>query len=191
MLNIVIFGAPGTGKGTQSGLLIERYHLLHLSTGDLLREAIRLGTPLGMEAKKFIDQGQLVPDDLILSEVRQKIIQNSQCAGFVFDGFPRTLPQAVALDKMLGELGHPIKMVFNLDVDEAELFVRILHRATMSERTDDNEETIKKRIEVYKEQSLPLIKFYEEQKKCFHINGMRSIEEVFADIAENVDYYNK
>jgi adenylate kinase len=188
MLNIVIFGAPGTGKGTQSELLIEKYHLLHLSTGELLREAIRLGTPLGVEAKKFIDQGQLVPDGLILIEVRQKIIQNSTSAGFVFDGFPRTLPQACALDNMLREMGNPINMVFNLEVDEDELFKRILHRATMSGRTDDNEETIKKRIEVYKKQSLPLIEFYEEQGKCIHINGMRNIDEVFADIAENVNH---
>jgi adenylate kinase len=191
MLNIVIFGAPGTGKGTQSGLLIEKYHLVHLSTGDLLREAISQGTPLGLEAKKFIDQGLLVPDEVILGEVKQKILRCSTCPGLVFDGFPRTQPQAQALDAMLEEIGSPIQLVVTLDVDEDELFKRILHRATLSARTDDNEETIRKRIDVYKAQSLPLIEYYEKQGECIHIDGMRNIDEVFADISGNVDYFVK
>ncbi len=187
MLNIVLFGAPGTGKGTQSGLLIEKYRLVHLSTGDLLREAIRQQTPLGIEAARYIDQGLLVPDEVVLGEVRAKISKCCQCVGFVFDGFPRTLPQAVDLDKILAHLKAPIRMVFNLDVNEEELFNRIMHRAKISGRTDDNEETIRKRIEVYKQQTMPLIDYYDAQGKCMHVDGMRGIDEVFADICRLID----
>jgi adenylate kinase len=188
MLNIVMFGAPGTGKGTQSGLLIEKYRLVHLSTGDLLREAIKEGTPVGREAKKFIDNGLLVPDEVILKEVNLKMMKNSESAGFVFDGFPRTIAQAEALDKMLAETHSPISLVFYLEVHENELFKRIMHRAKLSGRTDDNEETIRKRVEVFTEQTYPLLEYYKKQKKCIHIDGMRGIEDVFAHICEHIDF---
>lgn len=187
MFNIVLFGAPGTGKGTQSGLIIEKYRMAHLSTGDMLRAAISEGTSLGLEAKKYIDQGLLVPDEVILKEVAYTISKNKIATGFVFDGFPRTLPQAEALDRMLEEKNIPIKMVFYLDVDEEELFKRIMHRAEISGRTDDNEETIRKRIEVYHQQTHPLIDFYEKQGKVTRVDGMREIDEVFASIAESID----
>ena len=187
MVNIVLFGAPGTGKGTQSGLIIESYHMVHLSTGDLLRAAIAEGTPLGLEAKGIIDQGQLVPDDVILGMVKEHMKKNSQARGFVFDGFPRTIAQAEALDRMLEEDGGPIKMVFYLEVDEEELFKRILHRAQISGRTDDNEETIRKRIDVYKSQTYPLIDYYDAQKKVIRIDGMHSIDQVFSVIRKSLD----
>lgn len=191
MLNIVLFGAPGTGKGTQSGLIIEKYRMAHLSTGDMLRAAISEGTPLGLEAKKFIDQGLLVPDEVILKEVAHTIGKNKVATGFVFDGFPRTLPQAEALDGMLAEKNIPINIVFFLDVDEEELFKRIMHRAQISGRTDDNEETIRKRIEVYHQQTHPLIDFYEKQGKVIRIDGMREIPEVFDSIAGHIDSFIK
>jgi adenylate kinase len=187
MVNIVLFGAPGTGKGTQSGLIIESYHMVHLSTGDLLRAAIAEGTPLGLEAKGIIDQGQLVPDDVILGMVREHMKKNPQARGFVFDGFPRTIAQAEALDRMLEEAGGPIEMVFYLEVDEDELFKRILHRAQISGRTDDNEETIRKRIDVYKSQTYPLIDYYDAQKKVIRIDGMHSIDQVFSVIRKSLD----
>jgi adenylate kinase len=161
--------------------------MVHLSTGDLLRAAIAEGTPLGLEAKGIIDQGQLVPDDVILGMVKEHMKKNSQARGFVFDGFPRTIAQAEALDRMLEEDGGPIKMVFYLEVDEDELFKRILHRAQISGRTDDNEETIRKRIDVYKSQTYPLIDFYDAQKKVIRIDGMHSIDQVFSVIRKSLD----
>lgn len=189
MLNIVLFGAPGTGKGTQSGLIIEKFHMKHLSTGDLLRAAIAEGSPMGLEAKKYIDQGQLVPDDVILREVQHTMSKNSDVKGFVFDGFPRTIAQAEALDRMLDELHAPIEMVFFLEVGEEELYKRIMHRAEISGRTDDNEETIRKRIEVYKNQTYPLIEYYDAQGKVIRIDGMHSIDVVFAAIRENIEQF--
>lgn len=189
MLNIILFGAPGTGKGTQSGLIIEKYRLVHLSTGDILREAISKETPLGLEAKHYIDHGLLVPDNVVLGEVNEIMKQKKEYAGFVFDGFPRTILQAEALDVMLNEIHAPINMVFTLDVNEEELFLRILNRAKLSGRSDDNEETIRKRVAVFKAQSLPLLDYYEKQGICYHIDGMRKIDEVFAHICENIDYY--
>lgn len=191
MLNIVLFGAPGTGKGTQSGLVIEKYRMVHLSTGDMLRAAISEGTPMGLEASKYIDQGLLVPDEVILKEVSYTIAKNDASTGFVFDGFPRTLPQAESLDRMLDEKNIPINLVFYLDVHEDELYKRILHRAEISGRSDDKEETIRKRIEVYNQQTRPLIDFYEKQGKVTRVDGMRDIDEVFESIAERIDLFLK
>jgi adenylate kinase len=191
MLNIVLFGAPGTGKGTQSGLIMEKYRLIHLSTGDMMRKAIADSTPVGAEAKKYIDKGALVPDDIILETVHMEMMKWKSGAGFVFDGFPRTLVQAEALDNMLRDLGMPISLVFYLEVDEAELFKRIIHRSKISARSDDNEETIQKRINVYQDQTLPLLEYYRKQGKCKDIDGMKGIEEVFAHICENIDYYKE
>lgn len=189
MLNIVLFGAPGTGKGTQSGLVIEKYKLIHISTGDLLRDAIKNGTPLGKLAKFYIDNGQLVPDSIILKEVYHKAMTHNSAPGFVFDGFPRTIAQASTLDKMLEKKNVPINMVFYLEVDEEELYKRIMHRARMSGRTDDNEDTVRKRIKVYNEQTFPLLNYYKQQGKCIQIDGMHDIDAVFGQIQKHIDSY--
>lgn len=190
-MNIVIFGAPGTGKGTQSALLIEKYKMHHLSTGDMLRAAIAAGTPLGNEAKRLIDQGMLVPDDVILRMVEDVVRTSDGSNGFVFDGFPRTLPQASALDAMLEERGVPINKVIVLAVDEKELHQRILHRARLSGRSDDNEETIRKRLDVYYQQTHPLVEYYKQQGKLSIVDGMHEIGEVFHQISEVIDSIKK
>jgi adenylate kinase len=189
MLNIVLFGAPGTGKGTQSGLLMEKYRLVHFSTGDMMRRAIKEGTLVGQEAKKYIDKGMLVPDEIIVETVDYEMTKYKEKPGFVFDGFPRTLPQADALDIMLKQKYTPIALVFFLEVDERELMQRILNRSKQGDRTDDTEEIVNKRISVYQEQTLPLLDYYRRQGKCITINGMNGIEDVFAQICENIDYY--
>lgn len=157
MKNIVIFGAPGAGKGTQSDKLIEKYGLGHISTGDVLRNEIKNGTELGQTAKGYIDNGQLIPDDLmvtILASVYDGF--GKEHAGVIFDGFPRTIPQAEALKEMLAERGHQVAAMIELSVPEDELMARLLNRGKLTGRSDDNEETIKKRLEVYHNQTAPL-----------------------------------
>ena len=161
MKNIVIFGAPGSGKGTQSEKMIEKYGFEHISTGDVLRDQIKKGTELGKTAKKYIDNGQLIPDELmvdILASVYDSFGKNHK--GVIFDGFPRTIPQAEALKKMLSERGHKVAAMVELDVPEAELMKRLVKRGQESGRSDDNEETIKKRLTVYHNQTAPLIDWY-------------------------------
>ena len=167
MINIVIFGAPGSGKGTQSDKLIEHYHLFHISTGDVLRDHMRRGTELGMVAKEYIDQGQLVPDDLIIDLLAQVLDENKEntTQGVIFDGYPRTIPQAEALEGMLAERGTQVDAVVGLEVPDEELIKRIVLRGEQSGRADDNEETARKRIEVYYEQTSPLKAYYQEQVK--------------------------
>ena len=189
MLNIVIFGAPGSGKGTQSDKLIEHYNLFHISTGDVLRDNIRRGTELGMIAKGFIDQGQLVPDALIIDILAQVLDENKEKAqaGVIFDGFPRTIPQAEALEQLLADRGTQINAVVGLEVPEEELIKRILLRGKLSGRADDNEETARKRLEVYHNQTSPLKAYYEEQGKYRSINGLGSIDSIFELIKEALD----
>ena len=189
MLNIIIFGAPGSGKGTQSDKLIEHYKLFHISTGDVLRDNIRRGTELGQIAKGFIDQGQLVPDALIIDILAQVLDENKENAqeGVIFDGFPRTIPQAEALEQLLAERGTQIDAVVGLEVPEEELIKRILLRGQMSGRADDNEETARKRLEVYHNQTSPLKAYYEEQGKYRAIDGVGSIDDIFEVIKENLD----
>ncbi|MBO4803641.1 MAG: adenylate kinase [Muribaculaceae bacterium] len=189
MLNIVIFGAPGSGKGTQSDKLIEHYNLFHISTGDVLRDNIRRGTELGQIAKGFIDQGQLVPDALIIDILAQVLDENKEKAqeGVIFDGFPRTIPQAEALEQLLAERGTQIDAVVGLEVPEEELIKRILLRGQMSGRADDNEETARKRLEVYHNQTSPLKAYYEEQGKYRAINGLGTIDGIFELIKETLD----
>ena len=164
MKNIVIFGAPGSGKGTQSNLIIEKYGLGHISTGDVLREEIKNGTELGKTAKGFIDQGQLIPDELMIS-----ILANvydgfgKEHEGVIFDGFPRTIPQAEALKKMLAERGHEVAAMIELDVPDEVLMERLIKRGKESGRSDDNEVTIKKRLTVYYSQTSPLIDWYKNE----------------------------
>ena len=189
MLNIVIFGAPGSGKGTQSDKLIEHYNLFHISTGDVLRDNIRRGTELGKTAKGYIDQGQLVPDELIIDILAQVLDENKNKAseGVIFDGFPRTIPQAEALEQLLADRGTQIDAVVGLEVPEDELIQRILLRGKMSGRADDNEETARKRLEVYHNQTSPLKAYYEEQGKYRAINGLGSIDGIFDLIKAELD----
>jgi len=188
MLNIVIFGAPGSGKGTQSDNLIKHYGLFHISTGDVLRDHIGRGTELGKTAKGYIDQGQLIPDDLMIDILAQVLDDNKDAAqqGVIFDGFPRTIAQAEALEKLLAERGTGIDAVVGLEVPEDELIKRILLRGKMSGRADDNEETARKRLEVYHTQTAPLKDYYEKQGKYRAINGLGSIDDIFNLIKEQI-----
>lgn len=188
MKNIVIFGAPGSGKGTQSDLMIEHYGLGHISTGDVLREEIKKGTELGKTAQRYIDGGNLIPDDLMVS-ILAKVYDGFGRGhkGVIFDGFPRTIPQAEALKKMLDERGDKIAAMIELDVPEEELMDRLIKRGQMSGRADDNEETIKKRLVVYHSQTQPLIEWYEKEGLHKHIDGLGSLDRIFADICQVID----
>ena len=189
MLNIVIFGAPGSGKGTQSDKIIDKYHLFHISTGDVLRDNMRRGTELGKVAKGYIDQGQLVPDELIIDLLAQVLDENKDKAadGVIFDGYPRTIPQAEVLEQLLADRGTRIDAVVGLEVPDEELIKRILLRGQLSGRADDNEETARKRLEVYYNQTSPLKAYYEEQGKYLAINGMGTIDGIFDQIRKELD----
>ncbi len=189
MLNIVIFGAPGSGKGTQSENLINHYKLFHISTGDVLRDNIKRGTELGKTAKEYIDQGQLIPDDLMIGILAQVIDDNKEQAqnGVIFDGFPRTIPQAEALETLLNERGTSVSAVVGLEVPEQELIDRLVKRGQMSGRSDDNEETIKKRLAVYHNQTSPLQEFYKEKGLYKAIKGTGTIDGIFEDIKAAID----
>lgn len=192
MLNIVIFGAPGSGKGTQSENLIAHYELFHISTGDVLRDHMRRGTELGMTAKEYIIQGQLIPDDLMIDILAQVIDDNKELAqnGVIFDGFPRTIPQAEALETLLNDRGTSVSAVVGLEVPEEELIDRLVKRGQMSGRSDDNEETIKKRLDVYHNQTSPLQEFYKEKGLYHAIKGIGTIDGIFEDIKAAIDSIN-
>ena len=187
MLNIVIFGAPGSGKGTQSERIVEKYGINHISTGDVLRAEIKNGTELGKTAKGYIDQGQLIPDELMIDILASVFDSFKDSKGVIFDGFPRTIAQAEALKKMLAERGQDVSVMVDLNVPEEELMVRLIKRGKDSGRADDNEETIKKRLHVYHSQTAPLIDWYKNEKKYQHINGLGTMEGIFAEICEAVD----
>jgi len=188
MKNIVIFGAPGSGKGTQSDKLIEKYGLKHISTGDVLRNEMKNGTELGKTAKGYIDEGKLVPDELIIDMLASVYDSfGSNHPGVIFDGFPRTIPQAEALKKMLAKRGHRVAAMLELDVPEDELMKRLLLRGQQSGRSDDNEETIKKRLDVYHNQTAPLAEWYEKEGLRNQINGLGEIDRIFDDICQVVD----
>lgn len=163
MLNIVIFGAPGSGKGTNSALLVDAFKLDHISTGDVLRSEIKNGTELGKIAQSYIDHGNLIPDELMIGILANKYDSFKNSKGVIFDGFPRTIAQAEALKAMLEERGEKISAMINLEVDENMLMERLLRRATLEGRADDNEETIKKRFEVYHNQTAPLIEWFKKE----------------------------
>ena len=187
MLNIVIFGAPVSGKGTQSERIVEKYGINHISTGDVLRAEIKNGTELGKTAKGYIDQGQLIPDELMIDILASVFDSFKDSKGVIFDGFPRTIAQAEALKKMLAERGQDVSVMLDLEVPEDELMVRLIKRGKDSGRADDNEETIKKRLHVYHSQTSPLIDWYKNEKKYQHINGLGTMDGIFADICEAVD----
>ena len=187
MLNIVIFGAPGSGKGTQSERIVEKYGINHISTGDILRAEIKNGTELGKTAKGYIDQGQLIPDELMIDILASVFDSFKDSKGVIFDGFPRTIAQAEALKKMLAERGQDVSVMVDLEVPEDELMVRLIKRGKDSGRADDNEETIKKRLHVYHSQTAPLIDWYKNERKYQHINGLGTMEGIFAEICEAID----
>lgn len=190
MLNIVLFGPPGSGKGTQSIKLAETFSLIHISTGDIFRHELKHETPLGLEAKKFIDQGMLVPDEVVigmLGATMDKHLEH-QPNGFIFDGFPRTIAQAEALDKLLQLKDTSITGVLALEVAKEELVKRILNRGKTSGRTDDtNEETIRKRIEVYERETAPVAGYYEKQNKLHTIQGVGDIESIFQQLSQVIE----
>jgi len=187
MKNIVIFGAPGSGKGTQSDKMIEKYGLNHISTGDVLRAEIKKGTELGKTAASYIDNGQLIPDDLMVSILATVYDSFGDHKGVIFDGFPRTIPQAEALKQMLSERGDKVAAMIELDVPEDELMKRLILRGQQSGRADDNEETIKKRLLVYHSQTQPLIEWYNHEGIHYHIDGMGDLNRIFEDICEVID----
>jgi adenylate kinase len=187
MLNIVLFGPPGAGKGTQSEKLIEKYDLVHLSTGDILRSEIAKGTPLGMEAKQIMDRGELVSDDIVIGMIESKLDSTPNANGFIFDGFPRTQAQAVALDDLLQKKGTAISAMLALEVDNEELVKRLLLRGKESGRPDDqNEDIIRNRVNEYNTKTLPLKKYYSEQAKFHSINGIGSVESIFKQLTDRI-----
>ena len=182
-----MLGAPGAGKGTQAKMIAEKCGIPHISTGDIFRANIKNGTELGAKAKEYMDKGLLVPDELVCDLVVDRIQQADCEKGYILDGFPRTIAQAEALKKMLAERGQDVSVMLDLEVPEDELMVRLIKRGKDSGRADDNEETIKKRLHVYHSQTSPLIDWYKNEKKYQHINGLGTMDGIFADICEAVD----
>lgn len=188
MLNIVLFGPPGAGKGTQSARLIEKYGLLHLSTGDLLRSEISAGTALGLKAKGLMDAGVLVPDEVVIGMIDNKLSQNPQASGFIFDGFPRTIPQAEALDQLMVSRGIAISGMIALEVEEKELISRLLLRGASSGRPDDqNEELIERRVKEYNEKTAPVASYYQGQNKYHSVYGIGEIDFIFSELCRIMD----
>ena len=187
MLNIVIFGAPGSGKGTQSERIVEKFGINHISTGDVLRAEIKNGTELGKTAQGYIDQGQLIPDELMIDILASVFDSFKDSKGVIFDGFPRTIAQAEALKQMLADRGQEVSVMLDLEVPEEELMTRLIKRGKDSGRADDNEETIKKRLVVYHSQTAPLIDWFKKEEKYQHINGVGTMDSIFADIVSAVE----
>ena len=188
MLNLVLFGPPGAGKGTQSNLLIDKYNLVHLSTGDILRGEITAGTALGLEAKALMDRGDLVPDKVVIGMISSKLDNNPNVNGFIFDGFPRTAAQATALDNLLAEKGTAISAMLSLKVEDAELIKRLLERGKNSGRADDkNEAIIANRINEYNTKTAPLKEYYSAQNKLSEIEGVGSVDEIASKLNQVID----
>ncbi|MEO6884048.1 MAG: adenylate kinase [Bacteroidia bacterium] len=192
MLNIVLFGPPGAGKGTQSEKLIEKFQLVHLSTGDILRAERKAGTPLGQKAQAFIEKGELVPDEVVIGMIGLQLAKNKNANGFIFDGFPRTTAQAEALDKLLAENKSSITLMLALEVNELELKKRLLLRGKDSGRADDqNPEIIQNRIDVYNRETAPVKDFYSKQNKFFVVDGIGTIDEIFGKLSVAIEKNNK
>jgi len=188
MFNLILFGPPGSGKGTQSEKLIARYGFKHLSTGDILRNEIKNGTALGLEAKSLMDQGQLVPDAVVIGMIRTALEKNPEVNGFLFDGFPRTNAQADALDKLLAEKNAAIQVVLALQVSKSELIKRLLNRGLTSGRTDDvNEAVIDSRIEEYERKTAAVADHYKKLNKVAYVPGEGSVDEIFSALSEQID----
>ncbi len=187
MFNLVLFGPPGSGKGTQSANIVHTYGLRHISTGDLLRSEVAAQTPLGVEARKYMDQGLLVPDEVVIGMISSMIDEFPDARGFIFDGFPRTKAQAEALDALLQFKNTQIHLVLSLEVPADELKRRMMGRGATSGRSDDNAEVIVRRIEEYKEKTTPVAQYYDMQGKLERIRGDHSIEDTFRSLSRQVD----
>ncbi len=180
MINLILFGPPGSGKGTQAARLVEKYQLVHISTGDLFRYEMGNDTPLGMKAREYMAKGELVPDSITIGMLRNKVEAHPDARGFIFDGFPRTIPQAEALDALLAELGTEVSGLIALHVDDEEIVYRIRLRGTTSGRPDDSDERIiRNRIGVYKNETTPVFDYYQKQDKSHTINGIGTMGDIF------------
>ena len=186
MFNLILFGPPGAGKGTQAVKIAEKFGWKHVSTGDILRSEVAQGTPLGLKVKAVMEAGHLVSDELLIEIMESVFVKNSDVKGFVLDGFPRTLKQAGELDVMLSKLGQKVSLVLALEVDEHELIGRLLKRALDQGRKDDTEEVIKNRLVQYHNHTKPLIDYYKEQKLFCEVYGVGSIEEIFNTLSSTI-----
>ena len=191
MLNVVIFGAPGSGKGTQSKRVVEKFGINHISTGDVLRAEIKAGTELGKIARGYIDQGHLIPDELMIGILSKVLDSLKESKGVIFDGFPRTIAQAEALKRMLDERGEQVEAMLELDVPEEELMTRLINRGKDSGRADDNEVTIGKRLAVYHKQTKPLIDWYKKDGKYNHIDGIGTVDDIYNRIIDVIEKTGK
>lgn len=191
MINLILFGPPGSGKGTQAARLVDKYKLVHISTGDLFRHEMGNNTPLGQQAKAYISQGELVPDEVTVGMLRNKVEAHPDANGFIFDGFPRTIPQAEALDKLLGEEKTEIHALLALHVDDEEIVKRIKLRGETSGRSDDTDEAIiRNRINVYNSETTPVYDYYAGQNKSHSIDGLGSIDDIFDRLCAVIDALN-
>ncbi len=189
MLNIVLFGPPGSGKGTQSENIIRKYNLVHLSTGDILRAELAAKTELGLKAKAIMEKGELVSDDIVIGMIANKLDANSEAKGFIFDGFPRTVAQAEALDKLMESKRMKVDLMIGLEVEKNELIKRLLKRGEETGRADDNLETIENRINVYNNQTTPVMNYYKSQGKYLPVDGIGNIVDISRDIFLAIDNY--
>lgn len=187
MVNLILFGPPGSGKGTQAKKLVEKYNFFHISTGDMFRYHMGNDTPLGLKAKTYIEAGNLVPDSLTIEMLKQRVLENQDVYGFIFDGFPRTIPQANALDVLMNSLGQSINKLVALDVQDEEIITRLQERAKKEGRADDaNVETVKNRIDVYKQNTTPVFDYYDRFDKSVKVDGIGSLDEVFNRICSEL-----
>ena len=187
MLNIILFGPPGSGKGTQSEKIIGKYKLVHISTGDLLREEVANQTELGMKAKEIMERGELVSDEIVIGMISNKLEEHQDGPGFIFDGFPRTVEQARELRKALTDYDERISVMISLEVPREELVKRLLKRGEESGRTDDNLETINNRIDVYNRQTIPVTYYYQKMHKHVPVNGVGTVDEIFKRIVKVIE----
>ncbi len=187
MINLIMFGPPGSGKGTQSKMLAEKYNLTHISTGDIFRKEIREETELGKRVKNIVDRGELVPDSLLIEIIKKAIMDNSHKDGYIFDGFPRTVRQAEDFDRLLLELGMKLTTVLRLKVTDEEVIQRLKKRAEIEGRKDDTVEVISNRIKIYREKTMPLLDYYREQDIIAEINGIGTIEEIFDKLVREIN----
>ena len=188
MINLILFGPPGSGKGTQAANLVEKYDLLHISTGDLFRHNLKNNTPLGLEAKKYIDKGELVPDSVTINMLREKVQENRDVNGYIFDGFPRTIPQCSALDELLAEYNDEVSKLIMLDVPEEELVSRLLERGKSSGRADDaNDDIIRNRIKVYENETSPVFDYYFIASKSVKVWGVGELAMIFERLSLEID----
>lgn len=191
MINLILFGPPGSGKGTQAEKVVEKYNLLHISTGDLFRYELGNNTPLGQKARSYMDKGELVPDEVTIGMLKNKVDANPDVAGYIFDGFPRTVAQAAALDELLKEKSLTISGLISLDVADDEIVKRLLARGASSGRADDRDESIiRNRLDVYKSTTTPVFDFYAQSGKSKMINGQGSIEEIYERLCAEIDAIN-